>query len=65
MIIYNRWGGDVYKTTDIDINWNGDDQRSGRPCPEGIYYYICTVKETYLDGVRTRVLKGTVQIIRD
>ncbi len=64
MVIYNRWGAQVYTTKDIDILWDGKDQQTGNDCPDGIYYYICEVYETYLDGVRKRNIRGTVQIIR-
>lgn len=65
MVIFNRWGNQVYKTTNIDINWSGNDLETNKTCPDGVYFYICNVKEIYLDGVRTRVLKGTIQIIRN
>lgn len=64
MIIYNRWGVDVFKTTDKNILWNGKDQQSGQECTEGVYFYTCKVYEIYLDGVRERLLNGTIQIIR-
>ncbi len=64
MIIFNRWGMDVYKTTDIDIKWNGKDLSTQNDLPEGVYFYICKVQERYLDGIRTRTLKGTIQLIR-
>ncbi|MBC7382898.1 MAG: gliding motility-associated C-terminal domain-containing protein [Bacteroidia bacterium] len=62
--IYNRWGMQVFHTNEIDINWNGKDQKSGVECLEGVYYYICDVFESYLDGTRKRTLKGSVQLIR-
>jgi gliding motility-associated-like protein len=64
MVIYNRWGTQVYTTKNIDILWNGKDQQTGIDCPDGIYYYICEVYETYLDGIRNRNIRGTIQIIR-
>jgi gliding motility-associated-like protein len=64
IVIYNRWGTQVYATKNIDIVWDGKDQQTGKDCPDGIYYYICEVYETYLDGVRKRNIRGTVQIIR-
>ncbi len=64
MVIYNRWGTQVYATKNIDILWDGKDQQTGTNCPDGIYYYICEVYETYLDGVRKRNIRGTIQIIR-
>ncbi len=64
IVIYNRWGERVFQTTDIDINWNGTDQQTGKPLSDGVYFYICEVYEQYLDGLRKRVLQGTVQIIK-
>ena len=65
IIIYNRWGQEVFRTSNIDINWNGDDQKTGKPCSEGVYYYIADVYESYLEGTKKRSLKGTINIIRD
>lgn len=62
--VWNRWGNEVFRTNDIDIKWNGKDMNKGAECPDGVYYYICDVYETYLDGERKRTLRGTVQIIR-
>jgi hypothetical protein len=30
MTIFNRWGLEVFTTTNPDINWNGKDQASGK-----------------------------------
>ena len=65
IIIYNRWGQEVFKTNEIDINWNGDDQKSGRPCVEGVYYYIADIYESYLEGTKKRSMRGTINIIRN
>ncbi len=62
--IYNRWGLIVFQTNDIDINWNGKDQKTGIECTEGVYYYICDVYESYLDGSKKRTLRGSLQLIR-
>lgn len=62
--IYNRWGEEVFQSDDIEINWNGTDAKSGRVLSDGIYFYVCEVYENYLNGLRKRILKGTVQIIR-
>ncbi len=62
--IYNRWGQEVFHTNDIDINWNGCDQKSGAELSEGVYYYIAEVSESYLDGSKKRVLRGTINIIK-
>ena len=63
LMVYNRWGDKVFSTNDIDINWDGTDSVSGKPLGDGIYFYVCQVYEQYLDGLKKRTLKGTIQII--
>ncbi len=62
--IFNRWGQEVFHTNDLDINWNGTDQKSAAELSEGVYFYIAEVSESYLDGTKKRVLRGTINIIR-
>jgi len=62
--IFNRWGLEVFSTTDPDINWNGSTDNTGKELPEGVYYYICKVNEIFIDGDRARELKGHIQLIR-
>jgi gliding motility-associated-like protein len=62
--IFNRWGQLVFHTTNPMINWNGNVDNSGGQCPDGVYYYICTVNEIRLSGIVPVTLKGFVQIIR-
>ncbi len=62
--IYNRWGDVVFATTDPDINWNGKRKDTGEEVPDGVYYYICTVNELFLDGVKPRVLTGFITLLR-
>lgn len=62
--IYNRWGDQVFHTQDLDIKWNGTDQNTGKELSEGVYFYTCEVYEQYLDALRKRTIKGTVQIMR-
>lgn len=62
--IYNRWGDVLFKTTDPDINWNGKRNNTGEDVPDGVYYYTCIVNEVFLKGVKPRVLKGFIQVIR-
>jgi hypothetical protein len=64
LTIYNRWGQKVFKTNNPDINWNGIDSESGIECSEGVYYYICDVYESYLEGEKKRTIRGSIQIIR-
>ncbi len=39
--IYDRWGKEVYKSTDPMQGWNGDTESGGK-APTGVYYYIIT-----------------------
>lgn len=40
MSIWNRWGEMVYKTSDPESPWDGNDSRSGNPAPAGVYTYL-------------------------
>lgn len=64
MKIYNRWGQLVFKTTDLNILWNGKINNSGGDCPDGVYFYICEVNEIHIDGIRKRTLNGFTHLIR-
>ncbi len=64
MVIYNRWGQEVFITTNPDVNWNGKDQNSGKDVSGGVYFYICDVFERYLDGTRKRSIHGSITILR-
>ncbi len=62
--IFSRWGLEVFSSTDADINWNGKTDNTGEDLPDGVYYYICRVNEIYLSGIKSRELKGFIQLIR-
>lgn len=64
MVIYDRWGRLVFKTENPDINWDGTDHLSRRPCPEGTYYYSCEVFIPTLTGETTVPMHGTITLIR-
>lgn len=60
--IYNRWGELVFKTTDPEINWNGFHMEAEEIVSDGVYFYTCLVNELSLSGIKTRVLKGTINV---
>jgi gliding motility-associated-like protein len=63
--IYNRWGQEVFSTTDRDINWNGTVNNTGKALPAGVYFYHCTLNEIYRSGIKQRSLKpGFIQLLR-
>jgi len=63
--VYNRWGQEVFSTTDPAINWDGTDENSHLPLSDGAYYYYCIVKEIYWAGLQNLILRGAVTIIRN
>jgi gliding motility-associated-like protein len=59
IIVFDRWGAEVFKSTDPNFAWNG--QANSMPLPSDNYLY--TAKLTCLDGV-TKEIAGEVAIIR-
>ncbi len=57
--IYNRWGEQVYNTTDWTQYWDGTYQN--RPAPEGVYVYV--ISGTGFEGTEFS-RTGTVTLIR-
>lgn len=39
VIIYDRWGNQVYTSSDLDFRWDGN--TNSQPAPEGVYVYTC------------------------
>jgi len=63
--IFNRWGVLMYETNNPDVLWDGTDMRSGKPVPEGVYFYVCQVNEIRLTGIVGRELRGSVHLLRE
>ena len=64
MLIFNRWGNLVYETEDPDINWDGKNMKNGAECSQGTYFYTCDVFEVTLQGIRERLLRGSITLLR-
>jgi len=68
IVIYNRWGEVVYKSTDPTQGWNGKVKNDGAECPEGTYFYLINyqIQEKQLnDGKNSgKPISGTVTLIR-
>lgn len=56
IVIVNRWGNEVYRTTGYKNNWTGEGLN------EGTYFYLLRVKETA--GAEWQVFKGYVTLVR-
>ena len=62
--IYNRWGNLVFFSENPDINWDGKDLKTKKECSDGVYFFVCTVSEFTLKGLRKREIRGTVTLMR-
>lgn len=60
IVIYDRWGNELYSSPNMNFSWNGTD-KSGNPLPEGVYAYSVKAKD-YLGRSIERT--GTVTLIR-
>lgn len=45
LVIYDRWGELIYKTTDVSESWNGRKNNSGEILKQDIYVYKITFKD--------------------
>jgi gliding motility-associated-like protein len=63
--VFNRWGQEVFTTTDPQLNWNGKNN-AGVEMPEGVYFYICNVFERRLAGdvELEKALSGEINLVR-
>ncbi|MBB1285436.1 gliding motility-associated C-terminal domain-containing protein [Flavisolibacter sp. BT320] len=57
--VFNRYGAPVYRNDNYNNDWNGT--YSGKPLPDGTYYYIITYQ---LINGKTVSTKGNVTILR-
>jgi gliding motility-associated-like protein len=57
--IFNRWGQEIYSTTDPNMGWDGTYQ--GQPQEIGVYQYL--IRVTTPDG-KQKFYKGDVSLIR-
>jgi gliding motility-associated-like protein len=39
LVIYDRWGHEVFSTTDIEEGWDGTTVEGNHPMPEGVYVF--------------------------
>ncbi len=62
MIIFNKWGEEIFETTDIHKGWDGT--FNGKPCPPDMYVWIITfdAPDTYSFNQKSP-LKGTVMLL--
>lgn len=61
MEIYNRYGQLVFRSSDYVVEWNGIDQKTGKPCMPGNYVYIIQLVNG--SGIK-QSFKGNIMLIR-
>jgi len=61
MQIFNRWGGQVFKTDNALIGWNGINQTNNSKADDGIYFYLI---EVTLGNNRTYKFNGNVTLLK-
>ncbi|MBK7967751.1 MAG: gliding motility-associated C-terminal domain-containing protein [Bacteroidetes bacterium] len=44
LVIFNRWGNAVFRTSNLNEAWDGKDHFSGGDCPVDVYIYNVKVK---------------------
>lgn len=59
MSIWNRWGQEVYRSTDPTKGWDGTSR--GQDALTGVYAYVITYKNSYNES---KILKGNLTLLR-
>jgi gliding motility-associated-like protein len=58
--VYNRWGEQVFRTTDLNIGWDG--RYKGQECEINTYFYLVRYKCPLSDQIE--LIKGDVILVR-
>jgi gliding motility-associated-like protein len=63
MLIFDRWGGQIFESNDIMLGWDGT--KHGTPLPGGMYTYKITyIIYPSLGDYTEQVRFGTVMLVR-
>ena len=63
LIVMNRWGQEVFRTFDPQINWDGKNAL-GQDLEEGTYYYRIKINFRTLEGIKPVDRSGVVALRR-
>jgi gliding motility-associated-like protein len=61
MTIWNRWGEQVFATSDPNSGWNGLKNNTGKASPNGVYVYVVQYTDPRANSF---VLKGYATLVR-
>ena len=59
MIVYNRWGEEIFLTQDIETGWNGI-VNGFKKAPAGVYTYRIVTSD---NGGKVRTYQGEINLI--
>lgn len=59
-LIFNRWGQQIYNTTDTELGWNGT--YLNKPCTDDIYVWKCEFKNSVSNQYQSHI--GHVTLVR-
>jgi uncharacterized repeat protein (TIGR01451 family) len=60
-MVYNRWGGAVFLSTDLLPLWDGVNLETGKPCSDGVYFWLIEYRDIYGNVER---INGFVHLVR-
>jgi len=60
--IFNRWGQLLFESSDLHLGWDGTYQ--GEACPAGAYVYRIVYNDFGMGPQETKVMEGTVVLVR-
>ena len=61
MVIYNKWGSVIFRSTDIEAQWNG--RFEGELVPQGSYSYVANYTANFNGNPFTEQVNGRVKLI--
>jgi len=61
MYIFNRWGEQIYKTSDLTRPWNGKDEKTNKKAPIDVYVWLIYIADK---TGKTHRYMGHVDLIR-
>lgn len=64
LLIYNRWGERIFKTSDLSICWNGKVDNIGPELPSGTYFYILKIIKSSNTSLPQQI-NGSINLIRN
>lgn len=62
MMLYNKWGGLVFSTQEVNNRWDGT--YNGKPAPLGKYTYVAAWNILVNDKVISEERKGVIRLVR-